>query len=87
MHPSKSPSPNGMSPFFFQNFWHVVEVDVSNVVLSFLNSGHFLRKMSYTHCFHPKKEKKKEPLYMFDFHLISLENIISRIFQRLQRIG
>ena len=24
MHPSKSPGPDGMSPFFFQKFWHIV---------------------------------------------------------------
>ena len=24
MHPSNAPGPDGMSPFFFQKFWHIV---------------------------------------------------------------
>lgn len=34
MHSSKSPGPNGMSPFFFQKFWHVVGNDATSAVLS-----------------------------------------------------
>ena len=49
MHPSKSPILDGMSPFFFQNFWHIVGVDVTNAILSVLHSGHMLHKMNFTH--------------------------------------
>ena len=49
MLPSKSPGPDGMSPFFFQKFWHIVGNDVIAIVLSFLQSGRYLRKMNFTH--------------------------------------
>lgn len=49
MHPSKSPSPNSMSPFFFQKFLHIVGHDVTTAILSVLNSGHMLSKMNHTH--------------------------------------
>ena len=63
MHPSKSPRLDGMSPFFFQKFWHIVGNDVTNVVLSVLNSGHMLHKMNYTHIvLIPKKMIQKVSL-------------------------
>ena len=36
MHPSKSPGPDGMSPFFFQKYWHIVGNDVTKAILSVL---------------------------------------------------
>lgn len=38
MHPSKSPSPDDMSPFFFQKYWHIMGQDVTKAVLSALCS-------------------------------------------------
>ena len=49
MHPSNSPGPDGMSPFFFQKFWHIMGVDVTNAVLSVLHPGRMLHKMNFTH--------------------------------------
>ena len=60
MHPSKSTGPDGMTPFFFQKYWHFVGHDVTVAVLSVLNSGHMLRKMNHTHIvLIPKKNDPK----------------------------
>ena len=76
MHPSKSPGLDGMSPFFFQKYWNIVERDVTEVVLFVLHSGHFLQKMNYTHIV--LIPKIKVPKTVADFRLISLTNVISR---------
>ena len=81
MHPSKSPGPDGMSPFFFQNFWHTVGVDVTNAILFVLHLSHMLHKMNYTHIV--LIPKNNEPLYMTDFWCISLENVVARIISKV----
>ena len=81
MHLSKPPGPDGMSPFFFQKFWHIVGHDVTVVVLSVLHSGRYLRKMNYTHIvLIPKKE---DPEYFTDFRPISLGNVVSQIISKV----
>ena len=77
MHPSKSPGPNGMSPFFFQKFWHIFGHDVTTIVLFVLHPGRYLRKMNYTHIVLIPKKKKKDPEYIMEFRPISLENVVS----------
>ena len=39
VHPTKSPSPNGMSPIFYQKYQDIVRPCVLNYVLQALNSG------------------------------------------------
>ena len=81
MHPSKSPGPDDMSPFFFQKFWHIVGHDVTVVVLSLLHSGRYLQKMNYTHIV--LIPKKKDPQYITEYCPISLGNIVSRIISKV----
>ena len=39
MYPLKSSDPDGMPPFFYQYFWHVVGDSVVNCVINFLNTS------------------------------------------------
>ena len=39
MGPLKVPRPNGMSPLFFQHYWPIVEGDITQSVLAWLNLG------------------------------------------------
>ena len=58
-HLSKSPRPDGMSPFFFQKYWAIVRLDVRKAVLSVLHSGHcFAENEFYPHCFDSQKKMK-----------------------------
>ena len=81
MHLSKSPGLDGMSPFFFQKYWNIVERDVTEAILYILHSGHFLRKMNYTHIVLIPKINK--PKIVVDFRLISLTNVISRLVSKV----
>ena len=81
MHPYKSPGPDGMTPFFFQKFWHIVGHDVTLVVLSVLHSRKYLKKMNYTHIV--LIPKNNDPQNITEFRPISLGNVVSRIISKV----
>ena len=81
MHPSKSPGLDGMSPFFIQKYWHIVGGNVTEALLSVLNSGHILNKMNFTHIL--LIPKLKDLQHMVDYHLISLSNVLSCIVSKV----
>ena len=77
MHPSKSSRLDGMSPFFFQKYWHIVGENVTEALPLVQNTGHILNKMNFTHIL--LILKLKDPQHMADYHPISLSNVVSRI--------
>ena len=56
-------------------------VDVTDAILSALNSGHMLRKMNYSHIV--LIPKKNDPSLMFDYRPINLANVVSRILSKV----
>lgn len=73
MHHSKEPDPDGMSPLFFQHFWHIVGSNVVDAVQSFLNSSRLTKEVAFTHVV--LVLKVDEPQDMTQLHPISLCNV------------
>ena len=80
MAPLKAPGPDGMPPLFFQTYWIDIGMDVSQAILSCLNSRSILRSINHTFITLIPKVQNHERVY--DFHLISLCNVIYKIISK-----
>ena len=81
MHPTKSPSPDGMSPIFFQTYWEVVGSSVINCVTQTLKTGIMPSGLNNTYiCLIPKV---KCPQEITEFRPISLCNVVYKIVSKV----
>ena len=70
-----------MPPLFYQTYWTDVGMDVSQAVLSSLNSSSLLK--SVNHMFITLISKVKNPKRVTEFRPISLCNVIYKIISKV----
>ena len=81
MAPLTTPGPDGMSPIFYKSFWHIVGKDVTEVVLTALNSGTIPDSINST--FIALIPKIKYPWKVSGFRLISLCNMVYKLIAKV----
>ena len=81
MAPLKAPGPDGMPPLFYQTYWTDVGMNVSQVVLSCLNSRSILKSINHTFITLIPKVQNLERVS--DFRPISLCNVIYKIVSKV----
>ena len=81
MAPLKAPGPNGIPPLFFQTYWTDIGMDVSQAILSCLNSRSILRSINHTFITIIPKVQNLERVS--NFCPISLCNVIYKIISKV----
>ena len=81
MHPLKAPSPDGMSPLFYQHFWPTVKSIVITIALDFLNHGTAPPHFHDTHI--ALIPKTKNPESVTDYRPISLCNVAYKLASKV----
>lgn len=77
----KSLGSDGMPPLFFQTYWTDVGMDITQAVLSCLNSGSILKSINHT--FITLIPKVNHSNIVSDFRPISLCNVIYKIVSKV----
>ena len=81
MPPLKAPGPDGMPFLFYQTYWMEVGMDITQVVLSCLNSGSILKSINHTFIILIPKVKNLERVS--EFRPISLCNVIYKVVSKV----
>ena len=81
MEPLKAPGPDGLPPMFFQNFWPCIGEEVSQAVLSCLNSGSIPSSINRT--FITLIPKVKSSSKVSEFRPIALCNTIYKLVSKV----
>ena len=81
MAPLKALGLDGMPPIFYQTFWLDIGMEISDVVLSCLNSSTFLRSINHT--FITLIPKVANPETVAQFRPISLWNVIYKLLSKV----
>jgi hypothetical protein len=77
MHPLKAPGPDGLPALFFQEYWHIVGKDITDLALGILNDGKSPETINKT--FIALIPKCKNPSSPKQFRPISLCNVTLKI--------
>ena len=81
MHPTKPPSPDGMSAIFYQKYWDVIGNDIINTVLNVLNSNASVAPLNQTNI--ALIPKTNSPTKMTEFRPINLCNVSYKIISKV----
>jgi len=74
-------SRDGFGAVFFQNYWHIIAVDVCHVIKSFFNDGKLLKQINHTLiALIPKIDQPNSAAH---FHPISLCNSLYKIIAKI----
>lgn len=81
MHPSKAPAEDGLTLFFFQNYWDVIGSDVCNSIFSFFKEGGMLKNLN--HSIISPIPKVKASGHYAGYRPIRLFNVLYRIIVKV----
>lgn len=80
LNPSKAPSLDGFNELFYQDFWEILQDDITKETLKVLNQEESLTNWNPTVI--TLIPKKKDPMDITDYHPISLCDVSYKIIAR-----